>query len=318
MIIILEENTGTVELSEQVVLVYEVADYNIPSGILASNFTQKGGILVGTGSGAFVELPPGADGKALVYNSGTASGVSAETFEAAFPPMFKQGLTLINNTSDANNDIDIATGACRDTTDAFNLRLTSAITKRLDAAWAVGNAQGGLDTGSKANSTWYHVWLIRKDSNGSIDALFSTSATAPTMPSGYTYKRRIGSVRTNASGNILGFLQTGSIFNLAAPSNDLLLGVQTTATAFTVTSPLGIKTNVFGIANVDSSGAAGVMYVFDPDLSSGAFFAVYSAVAGIIAYYKCLTNTSSQLKYYGSSGVRCSWYTYGWEELWIT
>jgi len=31
MIIVLEENTGTLELAEQVIVVYEVTDFNIPS-----------------------------------------------------------------------------------------------------------------------------------------------------------------------------------------------------------------------------------------------------------------------------------------------
>jgi hypothetical protein len=41
----------------------------------------------------------------------------------------------------------------------------------------------GLDTGTEANSTWYHVFVIAKD-DSTVDALISTSATAPTMPSG--------------------------------------------------------------------------------------------------------------------------------------
>lgn len=56
---------------------------------------------------------------------------------------------------------------------------------------------GGLDTGSVAASTWYSIWVI---SNGSTTALLaSLSATAPTMPSGYTYKARIGWIKTLAA-----------------------------------------------------------------------------------------------------------------------
>lgn len=116
------------------------------------------------------------------------------------------GLVISNNTTDANNDIDISIGTCADSTKAYLLHLTSGLTKQLDAAWAAGTNAGGLDTGSKAASTWYYVWLIRKDSNAAIDALFSLSATSPTMPSGYTGKRRLGSIRTDGSSNLLGFL----------------------------------------------------------------------------------------------------------------
>jgi hypothetical protein len=65
-------------------------------------------------------------------------------------------------------------------------------------------------TGSKTINTRYHVSLIRKGEDGTIDALFSLSATVPIMPSGYINKKYIGSVKTNASGNIQAFLQHGN------------------------------------------------------------------------------------------------------------
>ena len=130
------------------------------------------------------------------------------------------GLTLSNNGTDANNDIDIAAGSAADSTGAYLLTLASSITKRLDAAWSVGTNQGGLDTGSKANSTWYAVHLIQRSDTGVVDALFSTSETSPTMPTNYDRRRRIGWVRTNGSGNILAFVQTGDEFDWKTPVND--------------------------------------------------------------------------------------------------
>lgn len=57
----------------------------------------------------------------------------------------------------------------------------------------------GLDAGSLATSTWYSVWVIW---NGTTTAgLLSTSATSPTLPSGYTHKARVGWIRTDSSGN---------------------------------------------------------------------------------------------------------------------
>ncbi len=51
----------------------------------------------------------------------------------------------------------------------------------------------GLDTGSIANATWYFIWAI---SDGTTNAsLASLSSTAPTMPSGYTYKKLLGAIR---------------------------------------------------------------------------------------------------------------------------
>lgn len=67
---------------------------------------------------------------------------------------------------------------------------------------------GGLDTGSEASSTWYYVWLIAKE-DGTKSQMLSTSATSPTMPSGYTYKALVGAVRNNSSSHIVRFYQIG-------------------------------------------------------------------------------------------------------------
>jgi hypothetical protein len=128
------------------------------------------------------------------------------------------GLTLGNNAGDAVNDIDIAVGSATADDQTALLVLASALTKRLDAAWVVGTNQGGLDTGSIADTT-YHVWLIRRPDTGVVDVLFSTSATSPTMPTNYTQKRRIGSI-IRASGAIVTFVQIGDTFTRIAEAID--------------------------------------------------------------------------------------------------
>lgn len=65
----------------------------------------------------------------------------------------------------------------------------------------------GIDTGTVAASTWYNVWLL---SNGStVGAVYSLSATAPTLPSGDIYECRLGSVETNSSTQLLTSRQAG-------------------------------------------------------------------------------------------------------------
>ena len=55
----------------------------------------------------------------------------------------------------------------------------------------------GLDTGVLAASSWYSIWVIW---NGATAAgLLSLSAAAPTMPSGYTHKARVGWTRTDGT-----------------------------------------------------------------------------------------------------------------------
>lgn len=82
------------------------------------------------------------------------------------------------------------------------------------AVTAVASASGinGLDTGALAASTWYSVWVI---SNGTtIASLLSLSATAPTMPAGYTYRRRVGCVYITSSNLVNAFKQVGDQIQL--------------------------------------------------------------------------------------------------------
>lgn len=150
------------------------------------------------------------------------------------------GLTLANNGSDATNDIDIAVGQATDSAQGAIMVLGSVLTKRLDAGWAVGTNQGGLDTGSIANTT-YHVYLIRRPDTGVVDALFSTSASAPTMPADYTQKRRIGSI-IRSGGAIVAFRQSGDRFLRDAAVLDVnTTNPGTSAVTPTLSVPTGIS-----------------------------------------------------------------------------
>lgn len=68
----------------------------------------------------------------------------------------------------------------------------------------------GLDTGAAAISTWYYVWAIYNSTSNTWASLLSASATAPTMPSGYTYKVRVGAIRNDAAGKLIRTLQYGN------------------------------------------------------------------------------------------------------------
>lgn len=175
------------------------------------------------------------------------------------------GLGTSNNTGDANNDIDIAAGiASSDAASPVAMQLASALTKRLDAAWAAGSGNGGLDTGAKANNTWYYLWLIQRTDGTVTDALFSLSATAPTMPANYSRKRRIGAVRTDGSGNIRAFSQYGDRFIFAVPVTDVNTTIGTSASLLTLTLPPIQVTSIFN-ARVAINAAFAVGYLSGPD-----------------------------------------------------
>jgi hypothetical protein len=119
---------------------------------------------------------------------------------SSFPKNRVRGLVISANATYPTYQVDIAAGECRCDSDACDLNLTT--TKTVDMTVSGLN---GLDTGAEASSTWYFVWLIYNPSTDTYGALFSLSSTSPTMPAGYTAKRRIGSIRNNASSNIILF-----------------------------------------------------------------------------------------------------------------
>lgn len=116
------------------------------------------------------------------------------------------GLTITNNTGTPTTQLDIAT------TGRSILENTSGATISVGAQTLTLNAAttgaNGLDTGALANNTWYYVYLI---SNGTTTAsLLSTSATTPTMPTGYVYKYRIGAQRTGGAATFNRVVQKGN------------------------------------------------------------------------------------------------------------
>jgi hypothetical protein len=61
----------------------------------------------------------------------------------------------------------------------------------------------GLDAGSIASNTWYYIYAILNPTTLATGYLASTSATAPTMPSGFTIRRLLTAVTTLAGSAVL-------------------------------------------------------------------------------------------------------------------
>jgi hypothetical protein len=112
-------------------------------------------------------------------------------------------ITISNNASNPNTQMDIGAGNV-DYDNGSGQLVCQAITKTLQSSgsWTAGTNQNGLDTGARANSTYYNIFEIVKNSDNTSDILYSTSRTAPTVPASYTLVAWIGAIRTDASGNI--------------------------------------------------------------------------------------------------------------------
>lgn len=129
------------------------------------------------------------------------------------------GLVLSNSQTNPNTHISVSIGHCRDHNDGVNLFLNSAMTKRLDLTWSSGSGGGGRLSGTfAANQTWHAFIMERLD--GTSDIGFDSSPTAPILPNGYVYFRRLGAVLTDAAGALRQFIQTGDWFKLKTRTTD--------------------------------------------------------------------------------------------------
>lgn len=165
---------------------------------------------------------------------------------------YLSGLAL--SAAGATATFGVAIGLATDSTNVNLMSLASAYTKTT-SAWAVGTGNGAMDTGSVANSTWYHVHLIKRLDTGVVDVLFSLSPTSPTLPTNYTIFRRIGSMKTDGSAQWVKFSQNGDEVLWDAVVLDLTsTNPGTAAASRTLTVPTGIKVNALVAVQSDTTG----------------------------------------------------------------
>lgn len=167
----------------------------------------------------------------------------------------------------------------------------------------------GLDAGSEATATWYHLWAIW---NGAAAAgLLSTSSTSPTLPAGYTHKGYVGAVYNNASGNFVDFFQRGECVGSSDGDAALTDGSAASFSAVSLAAfvpPTAVSAQFLILVNT-STGTANAYIEVAPDGSStapqfgrSAAQRLGASVSGEFAYTSCeLTlSTPQQIKYYVS------------------
>jgi hypothetical protein len=172
----------------------------------------------------------------IIYGGTKITFPDGSTGSSGIIPGMIYGLTL--STAGSSATFGIAAGRATDSTFMDTMVLASAYTKTT-SAWAVGSGNGAMDTGTVANSTWYHVYLIKNISANIVDVIFSTSASSPTLPSGYTIFRRIGSMKTNGSAQWNSFYQEGDYF-FVVEVTDFSYGGTSAMTLRTLSVPTGI------------------------------------------------------------------------------
>ena len=221
-----------------------------------------------------------------------ASQQSIKAFVGGYTRGFISGLVPSNDAGDADHDISVSAGKCIDSTNAMSMTLASAIIKKIDAAWAVGTNQGGLDAtesvpGTPDASTIYSIFLIKRSDTGVVDVCFSENApaTGPSIdgtpiPVAYDYWRWIGWVVTDGSANIIAtnWVGNGSQLSLFFKARaQLASGLTSTTYAAQSTTgliPSGIQSRACfgGIASV----ANGLLSLSQDGTNKKVSFSVYT------------------------------------------
>lgn len=200
--------------------------------VLENVFTTRGDLVRAGAAGVAERVALGTSGQTIV-----SDGTDAVWAAPAVPRSYLAGLGLANGT-DADHDIDVAAGVCRDSANAVNI-LLSAITKQIDATWVAGTNAGGLSSSltAPANATWYYVYAIIV--GGVADVGFDTSKTAANLVADHaaTAYRRLGAVKTDGSANIIAFKQNGDHVRWVTPVADInVLNPGTSAVTRTLAS----------------------------------------------------------------------------------
>jgi len=132
---------------------------------------------------------------------------------------------VVSNGSTSNNVnmtadwIVVADGAWN----TLRIPMTSTITIDKSSTTQTSTMVNGRDQAATFPvSTWIYIWAIYNPVTNTIAGLFSLSATAPTLPSGYTHKAWVGAVYSAVTtGNFVSFHQTDNrvVVPTSSPGN---------------------------------------------------------------------------------------------------
>ena len=132
---------------------------------------------------------------------------------ASLPNGYFQGFNTANG-ADVDHDIDINPGVHQD--GSVRISLGAVLTKQIDATWAAGTNAGGMAASlTVLPDVWYHLFIISDATGTLVDAGFDTALNADNLltgAAGYVRARRIASVLTDGSSNIIAYQQFGSRF----------------------------------------------------------------------------------------------------------
>lgn len=242
-------------------------------------------IPIAQGSSQFTFVGPLTNGQLLIGATGNDPSTATLTAGTYGKITNASGSITVDstlNTGDINGlgiafatttTITLSSGKSRDSTDTVDMILSTNPTIDL----SVNGLVNRLDTGTIAANTWYAIHEISStDGVTLVGGLASLSASAPTLPTGYTKFRRVGWVRTQpGAALIINFIQAvyGKFREYMwndIPSNLTVLtnGAATVFTALSlapVMSPTSTYSTLNSIfSNAGGGGAATDSFYFRP------------------------------------------------------
>ncbi|MDP3327216.1 hypothetical protein [Parvibaculum sp.] len=262
----------------------------------------------------------GADGKLLLPTDPTAAlGAATKQYvDATVITQIVSGYRNLKIVSADGGTSSIITCA------AITLEGAGGVGKRFDSVNKTLNlansGDGGIDTGSVASGNWYYEWIIGK-ADGTVDVLGSLSSTAPTMPSGYTYKAYVGAVLTKSGSAVLvGSIHYGNMgYRTATPlpkmisgsSGNVSTGPRMAVAVADYVPPTA--SHILGIVN----GGGGITLVA-PNNTYGAYNSTTNAAPAKeetdTSGQFCLALESSNIYYASSGDSRAGLYATGWRD----
>lgn len=280
------------------------SNWHVVGDILAA-ITTRGDIVVGNSSGAKSRLALGAADEVL-----SSDGTDAAWALPRLPRGFLAGLVLSND-STPDEEVKIVPGECRDAAHSVNMVLASILTKQINNTFALGDDAGGMNDGDAVGaSEWFHVHLLSNADGTVVDAGFDTSITAAglladaaVIAAGLTKYRRIGSVLTDATSDILKFLQVGDevLWTVSVP--ELTTGAieaDSPGTTIEIATPVGVRTRAHLAVNAGTNTKALVFAPGDRTPEAPSLTGVPAPHVGTSADASgqvfVLTDTSSQIR----------------------
>lgn len=173
----------------------------------ASSMILPGAADIATAAGDFAIAQYLGSGNWKIVSYQRASGA---TVVATTPLCGTSGLKITNNGVTPNSIINITANqvVMQNTTGVTITRSSVSVTTLSILSGNVTSTANGMDGEAPGTSAWIYIFLIDNGTTtAGLASLAAGNGLSPTMPSGYTYKCRVGAMRVDSGGNLLRTLQ---------------------------------------------------------------------------------------------------------------